>query len=76
MFAHTLVVRHRVLLKSYFFRPMTCVTITKHAFGIESRALFPDGLLADLRMSKHAEVLNGRVETEGNIGAAGRAASG
>ncbi len=76
MLAHTLVVKCKVLLKSYFFHPMTCVSITKHAFGIESRALFPDALLATLRKSKHAEIQNGRVETQGNIGAEGRAQAG
>ena len=76
MFAHTLVVRHEVLLRSHFFWPMTCVSITKHAFGIESRALFPDGLLRTLRKSRHAEILNEIQEGQGNAGAGSRAQAG
>ena len=76
MFAHTLVVRHEVLLRSHFFWPMTCVSITKHAFGIESRALFPDGLLRTLRKSRHAEILNESQEGQGDAGAGSRAQAG
>jgi len=76
MFAHTLVVRHEVLLRSHFFWPMTCVSITKHAFGIRSRALFPDGLLRTLRKSRHAEILNESQEGQGNAGAGSRAQAG
>lgn len=73
MFAHTLVVRHEVLLRSHFFQPMTCVSVTKHAFGIKSRALFPDGLLRTLRKSPHAEILNEGQESQRDARAESRA---
>lgn len=55
---HALVVKLPQRLCSHFLRPMTCVSFIKHAFGIRSRALFPDGLLASLRAMESVEILN------------------
>lgn len=55
-----------------FFRPMTCVSFVRHAFGIRSRALFPDGLLRDCLRTGIAEVVNDEdPEGQGNTGAEG-----
>lgn len=71
VFTYALVVRYPVRLRSHFFRPLTCVSFVKHAFGIRSCALSPDGLLRTLRASGEAEILNEDPEDRGIAGAAG-----
>lgn len=44
--------------QSQFFRPMSCVSLTKHVLGVRSRALLPDGLFRDLRNNYSAEIMN------------------
>lgn len=60
LLAHHTVVRFGPALpdRSYFLRPMSCVSFTKHVLGVRSSALLPDGLLRDLVRNYGAKVLN------------------
>lgn len=46
-----------------FFRPMTCVSFVKHALGLRSGALLPDGLFRSLSLEH--EVLDASTQTTG-----------
>lgn len=45
---------------SSFFSPLTCVSFARHATGVPSRALLPDGLYRDLLRVKAEKVHDGR----------------
>lgn len=66
---YALVVKLPQRVRSHFLEPMTCVSFIKHAFGIRSCALFPDGLLRTLRKNPDVEILNEEPEGRGIPGA-------
>lgn len=68
--AHRVMVRVgiREVTGGFFGRPMTCVSFVKHVLGVRSRALLPDQLFRTLTEDQGFEVVNVRVEAEGNRG--------
>lgn len=68
LFDNAFIVRVPVSVNPCFLAPMTCVSFVKHALGIRSRALLPDGLLRDLLRNPDAEHVN--VEAQGSTAAA------
>lgn len=53
-----------------FFSPLSCVSFAKHAAGIRSRALLPDGLFRDLCRNNAEIVHDGRRQASGIAAAA------
>lgn len=53
-------------LKGAFLRPMTCVQFVKHALGVRSSALRPDGLLTTLLRDYDGVLLNETQDAQGD----------
>lgn len=43
---------------SHFFKPMSCVSFSKHLLGVRSSALLPDALFRNLTVNRGCEVIN------------------
>lgn len=54
----------------HFLAPMNCVSFVKHALGVRSGALLPDGLFQILTRKYKCEVINAPFSPERNRGAA------
>lgn len=61
-------------VRPHFLAPMSCVSFVKHALGVRSGALLPDGLFRSLTRNHGCEVINARQQAEGDARAEAAAA--